>query len=90
MKLKAITIRRTESYSTPANTMVGTVDFIDEQGGACTIVLSPRAIIKFADLVRMEVQDYAQRMVKDIPAALRNAQDELELQSTPMLTADDL
>ena len=33
MKLKSISIRRTESYHTPANTLVGTVDLVDEQGG---------------------------------------------------------
>ena len=89
MKLKSISIRRTESYQTPANTLVGTVDLLDEQGGALTIVLSPATIVKFAQLVQAEVQARAREQANKVPLAFSDACAELEIQSNPLLSSEE-
>lgn len=89
LKLKAITIRRTESYSTPANTLVGTIDFIDEQGGALTVVLSPSSIIKFGKLCMDEVQARAKAQAAEVPFAFVDAHAELEIQANPLLSNEE-
>ena len=87
LKLKSIDIHRTESYQNPANTLVGTVNLLDEQGGALTIVLSPPSIAKFASLISAEVQARARAQANEVPEALANANAELEIQSNPLLSA---
>ena len=88
LKLKSIDIHRTESYQTPANTLVGTVNLIDDGGGALTIVLSPTSITKFASLIAAEVQARARAQANEVPEALANANAELEIQANPLLSAE--
>lgn len=87
LKLKSIDIHRTDSWSKPADTLVGTVNLLDEQGGALTIVLSPASIAKFASLIAFEVQARARAQANEVPEALANANAELEIQSNPLLAA---
>lgn len=87
LKLKSIDIHRTDSWSKPADTLVGTVNLIDEGGGALTIVLSPTSIAKFASLISSEVQARARAQANEVPEALANANAELEIQSNPLLSA---
>ena len=85
LKLKSIDIHRTESYQTPANTLVGTVNLLDEQGGALTIVLSPTSISKFASLITAEIQARARAQANEVPQAMLDAHAELEIQANPLL-----
>ncbi len=89
MKLKSLTIKRTESYQTPANTLVGTVDLIEEGGGAMTIVLSPASIIKICDLLQEEVSRRAQLSARLAADSMREAASELSLLTHPMLSAEE-
>ena len=88
LKLKSIDIHRTDSWSKPADTLVGTVNLIDEGGGALTIVLSPTSIAKFAGLIAAEVQARARAQANEVPEALANANAELEMQANPLLSGD--
>ena len=87
LKLKSIDIHRTDSWAKPADTLVGTVNLLDEQGGALTIVLSPTSIAKFASLISFEVQARARAQANEVPEALANANAELEIQSNPLLAS---
>lgn len=86
MKLKSLTIRRTESYQTPANALVGTVDLIEEGGGAMSIVLSAQAIIKICDMLQNEVSQRANIAARLAQDSMRDASAELTLASHPMLS----
>ena len=88
LKLKSIDIHRTESYQNPPSTLVGTVNLIDEGGGALTIVLSPSSIAKFAGLITSEVQARARAQANEVPEALANANAELAIQANPLLSGD--
>ena len=87
LKLKSIDIHRTDSWSKPADTLVGTVNLIDEGGGALTIVLSPASIAKFASLITSEVQARARSQANEVPQAMLDANAELEIQANPLLAA---
>ena len=89
MKLKSLEIRRTEAYSTPANTLMGTVNLIDEGMGAQTIVLSPQSIIKICNLIQAEVQSRAMAQARSAGEAMVDAVGELELIDHPLLSKDD-
>lgn len=89
MKLKSLTIRRTESYQTPANALVGTVDLIEEGGGAMSIVLSAQAIIKICDMLQAEVSQRANIQARLAQDSMRDASAELTLASHPMLSVDE-
>ena len=54
-----------------------------------TIVLSPQAIIKFANLVKAEVQARALEQARQIPSAMADATAELEIQSNPLLSSEE-
>lgn len=86
MKLKSLTIRRTESYQTPANVLVGTVDLIEEGGGAMSIVLSAQAIIKICDMLQNEVSQRANIAARLAQDSMRDASAELTHASHPMLS----
>ena len=86
MKLKSLTIRRTESYQTPANVLVGTVDLIEEGGGAMSIVLSAQAIIKICDMLQNEVSQRANIAARLAQDSMRDASAELTFASHPMLS----
>lgn len=88
MKLKSLTIRRTESYQTPANSLVGTVDLLDEGGSAMTIVLSAQSIIKICDMLQAEVSQRANIAARLAGDSMRDASAELTLSSHPMLSVD--
>lgn len=88
MKLKSLTIRRTESYQTPSNTLVGTVDLLDEGGSAMTIVLSARSIIKICDMLQAEVTQRANIAARLAQDSMKNASAELTLTTHPMLSID--
>jgi hypothetical protein len=89
MKLKSITIKRTESYQTPSNTLVGTVELLDEGGGAMTIVLSPGMLSKFVALAATEVANRASAQARMVPEAMLEAKDELLLSANPLISCDD-
>ena len=89
MKLKSLEIRRTESYQTPANALVGTVNLLDEGGGAMTIVLSAQSIIKICDLLQAEVTQRAAASARLAQSSMRDASAELALSSHPMLSVEE-
>lgn len=89
MKLKSLEIRRTESYQTPSNTLVGTVNLLDEGGGAMTIVLSAQSIIKICDMLQAEVTQRAAVSARLAQDSMRDASAELTLASHPMLSAEE-
>lgn len=89
LKLKSIDIHRTDSWSKPADTLVGTVNLIDEGGGALTIVLSPTSIAKFAALISAEVQARARSQANEVPQAMVDANAELEIQANPLLSSSE-
>lgn len=88
MKLKSLTIRRTESYQTPSNTLVGTVDLIEEGGAAMTVVLSPQAIIKICDYLQLEVGQRAKVAANAAQTTMREAAAELLLEAHPMIQGE--
>jgi hypothetical protein len=89
MKMKELRIQRTESYQTPANTLVGTVNLVDEGLGAQTIVLSPQSIIKICNLIQAEVQARAMVQARAAGEAMTNAIGELEMIEHPLLSQDE-
>lgn len=89
MKLKSLTIRRTESYQTPANALVGTVDLLDEGGAAMTVTLSGTSIIKILEVVQQEVQLRAVAAARQAGSAMQEACAEITLQEHPMLTVEE-
>lgn len=89
MKLKSLEIRRTESYQTPSNTLVGTVNLLDEGGSAMTIVLSAQSIIKICDMLQAEVTQRANVAARLASDSMRDASAELTLLSHPLLSSEE-
>lgn len=79
MKLKSLSIRRTESYQTPANTLVGTVTLVDEGQGEQTIVLASAIILKICKEIASHVENRAIEQARQAGGAMREAAAEIEL-----------
>lgn len=88
MKLKSLTIRRTESYQTPANQLVGTVDLLDEGGSAMTLVLSNQSLIKICNLLQSEITNKAAASAALARNSMQDAVAELEVLDHPLLSGD--
>ena len=88
MKFKALTIRRTESYQTPANTLQGTVDLVGDTG-AQTITLSAGAIINILAVIQKEVEGTAKYNAKLAHAAMMDAAGELQLTANPFVAPSE-
>lgn len=88
MKLKSLTIRRTESYQTPANQLVGTVDLLDEGGSAMTLVLSNQSLIKICNLLQSEVTNKAAASAALARNSMQDAVAELAVIDHPLLSGD--
>lgn len=88
MIFKSLTIRRTESYQTPANTLVGTVDMVDEGGSAITVALSYTAIISILGIIQDEAKQRALAAAKKTGYALQDACAELAILTHPAITGE--
>lgn len=86
MKLKQFNIRRTESYQTPSNTLVGTVTLVDEAQGEQTVVLSPATIVKVLTLIQNDVTTKAREQANKAGLALVDGIAEIELASNPLIS----
>ena len=86
MKLKSLTIRRTESYQTPSDQLVGTVDLLDEGGSAMTLVLSNQSLIKICNLLQGEITNKAAASATLARNSMQDAVAELEVIDHPLLS----
>ena len=86
MKLKSLTIRRTESYQTPSDQLVGTVDLLDEGGSAMTLVLSNQSLIKICNLLQSEITNKAAASATLARNSMQDAVAELEVIDHPLLS----
>ena len=78
MKLQKLEIRRTESYQTPPNQLVGTVSLCGESGEQTT-VLSAGAISRIIGVISNEVAKTALQNAALTANALQSACDEVRL-----------
>jgi hypothetical protein len=88
MKLRQLQIRRTESYQTPANALVGTVTLVDE-GGEQTVTLSSVMLVKICNLLQSHVAQRAQEQALQAGKAMQEAAAEIELAGNPFLASDE-
>ncbi len=78
MKLQKLEIRRTESYQTPSNQLVGTISICGESGEQTT-VLSAGAISRIIGVISDEVAKTARQNAALTANALQSACDEVRL-----------
>ena len=78
MKLTKLEIRRTETYSTPANVLVGLVELTGPTGQQ-SITLSAGAISRLIAAVAAEVALTAKANAKQVATGLDEAQHEVLL-----------
>ena len=87
MKLSKLEIRRTESYATPSNALVGLVELTGPSGGQ-QIVLSATSIAALIDVIADQVAATAKINAKQVSAGLADAKSEVRLlESDGALTA---
>ena len=88
MKLHQLQIRRTESYQTPANALVGTVTLVDE-GGEQTITLSSQMLVKICTILQSHVAQRAHEQAAQAGKAMSETVAELEMAGNPFLTSQE-
>lgn len=79
LKFKSLSIRRTESYQTPANTLQGVAEFIDEDNGAISTTLDQHTLIRLMDVMKDCAAARAKQMAKNTGSAFNDAVAELTL-----------
>lgn len=88
MKLKSLRIHRTESYQTPANTLVGLVELINEEQGAMQLRLSNATLMKICELCQADVTRQAQLQARAAAESMADASSELALGSNPFVAIE--
>lgn len=78
MKLKNLTIRRTESYETPSSQLVATVDF-EGPGGNLHVDLAPGFIVRVLALIEVDAAQRAERLAASVKSAMVDAIDDSRL-----------
>lgn len=79
LKFKSLTVKRTESYQTPANTIQGVVEFIDEDNGAISTTLDHSTLMRLIGVMKDCAAARAKQLAKSTSAALDDATAELVL-----------
>lgn len=85
MLITALHIAKTASYETPANTLVGYVEFSDEELGTSKVRLSPATLVKMLAIIQDDVVVKLTQVAKLSPSAIRNTVAEVELANNPLL-----
>lgn len=86
LKFKSLTVKRTESYQTPANTLVAVAEFIDEDNGAISTILDQATVIQLMEVMKGCAAARAKQLAKHTSSALDDAAAELTL-ATDSFTA---
>ena len=79
LKFKSLTVKRTESYHTPANTLQGVAEFIDEDNGAISTTLDHSTLMRLMDVMKDCAAARAKQLAKSTSAALDDVTAELAL-----------
>ena len=87
MKFHSLQIRRTESYQTPANTLVGTVTLTEEGGGQQTVTLSSQMLVRLCMILQEHVAQRAQEQAEQAGSAMSEAVAEISIAGNPFLTS---
>ncbi len=76
MRVEALIVERSASWSSKPNQLVGTLTLIDADGAKLEIPLTPAAISRLITSVSSEVIDTLRQVTNNAPRALQQAQDE--------------